>query len=145
MPRPLKPAYLRQRRNKKSTAAKLTIPDAAVDVPEIPNPDERAWHPLTLSWWRHVWESPMAGEYIPTDVDGLGRLALLIDTYYQAPKAVTLAEVRLQEARFGLSPLDRSRLSWEITKAEAAERKRVPRSRATDTPPRDPRKILRAV
>jgi hypothetical protein len=86
----------------------------------------------------------MASQYLPTDVDGLGRLAMMIDSYYLYPDSKVLGEVRLQEARFGLSPLDRSRLQWEIAKGEEAERKRKPKeepSRKTS----DPRQVLRAV
>lgn len=88
----------------------------------------------------------MAGQYLPTDVDGLGRLAILIDSYYSRPQALIMGEIRLQEARFGLSPLDRSRLQWEIAKAEDADRRRKPE--AVPEPSRkvsDPRKTLRAV
>jgi hypothetical protein len=37
------------------------------------------------------------------------------------------AEIRLQRQCFGLTPLDRRRLQWEIERAEAAERRDRPR------------------
>lgn len=114
------------------------------NVPEIPNPDERIWHPLTLVAWEHAWESPMASQWLDSDVDGLGRVALLWDAFYKAPSAKELSEIRLQEQRFGLSPLDRSRLQWEVSRAEEAEKKHqkpAPLQR-TGT---DPRAILMAV
>ncbi len=114
-------------------------------APEIPNPDARTWHPLTLSWWKNVWASPMASEYIPTDVDGLGRVAVLIDNYNKIPRGDLLAEIRLQEARFGLSPLDRSRLQWEIAKADEAEKRRKSPRKRNATKTVDPRSVLRAV
>jgi len=138
-----KPAQLRQRRNKKVTKATLT-PTIDGEIPELLNPDGREFHPLTEQWWEKVWSSPMASEYLETDVEGLGRLAILIDDFYNNPKAKTMQEIRLQEARFGLSPVDRSRLQWEIAKGEEAERKRKPKTTAPKSA-KDPRGVLGVV
>jgi hypothetical protein len=138
-----KPANLRQRTNRKSGSATISAPESP-DVPSIPNPDNREWHPLTLVTWEHAWASPMASQWLESDVDGLGRTALLWDAYYHKPQATLLAEIRLQESRFGLSPLDRSRLQWEVARADEAERKRPQQHemRRTGT---DPRALLSAV
>lgn len=152
MPGPApKPANLRQRRNKKAGAANLSLLDSGdkKKAPPLQNPDKRTFHRLTRAWWRRVWESPMAGEYLPTDIDGLARLAILVDNYYQDPtnkKAKEiLGEIRLQEARFGLSPVDRSRLQWEVARGEEAEQKRKPKQRNTPPHKADPRGILGVV
>lgn len=113
--------------------------------PALQNPDKRKFHRLTRAWWKRVWESPMAGEYLPTDVDGLARLAILVDNYYNEPGKELMAEIRLQEARFGLSPVDRSRLQWEVLKGEEAERKRRPPERQAPPHRADPRGILGVV
>lgn len=138
-----KPAHLRQRTNKKPGSATIT-PPTTVTVPDIPNPDARVWHPLTLQCWAHAWASPMASQWLETDVDALGRLAMLWDQYYEKPSSVLLAEIRLQEARFGLSPLDRSRLQWEVSRAEEAESKRPTPPKKTGTGG-DPRRVLSMV
>ena len=144
-----KPAHMRQNRTKKAGATNLSGPDQEqqerVKTPPLQNPDKRKFHRLTRAWWRRVWESPMAGEYLPTDIDGLARLAILVDNYYLNPGKELLAEIRLQEARFGLSPVDRSRLQWEIVKGEEAERKRRPPQRQQEASPIDPRGILGVV
>jgi hypothetical protein len=93
----------------------------------------------------------MAGEYLETDIDGLGRLALIVDDFHKAedPKARIdlMREIRLQEARFGLSPVDRSRLQWEIAKGDEASRRRQPQRPAESSQDSvgDPRQVLRAV
>jgi hypothetical protein len=147
-----KPASLRQRRNKKAGAATLVDPAQGtkkLKAPPLQNPDKRKFHRLTRAWWKRVWASPMAAEYLPTDIDGLARLALLVDNYYADPTGKkakeTLAEIRLQEARFGLSPVDRSRLQWEVQKGEEAERKRRPPPKAHDPSVVDPRRVLGVV
>lgn len=113
--------------------------------PELLNPDGRVFHPLTLSWWERVWSSPMAGEYLPTDVDGLARLAILVDEFYKRPDTEIMREIRLQEARFGLSPVDRSRLQWEVERGEQAERKRRREAARPEPHPADPRGVLGVV
>jgi hypothetical protein len=140
-----KPAHLRQRTNKKVGVAVLAVDGGlSAAVPDIPNPDGRVWHELTTSWWGRVWTSAMSGQYLPTDVDGLGRVAILVDEFYRKPNKDTLAEIRLQESRFGLSPLDRSRLQWEIQRGEEAEKKRTPPAPAVKSGG-DLRKMIRMV
>jgi hypothetical protein len=138
-----KPSNIRQRANRKSGASMIEAPDKPKIQP-IPNPDGRTWHPLTVTAWKHAWSSPMASQWLETDADALGRLALLWDDFHNRPSADALREIRLQSALFGLSPLDRSRLQWEVSRADEAERKQRPVvQRRTGTS--DPRDILRAV
>jgi len=120
---PPKPAHMRQRTNKKAGIALICAPDAP-RVPKIPNPDGRKWQRLTVQCWRRAWASPMSTQWLDTDIDALGRLALLWDEFYRNPTSVAMAEIRLQEQRFGLSPLDRTRLQWEVARTDEAERKR---------------------
>jgi hypothetical protein len=121
--------------------------EASVDamVPDIPNPDGRQWHALTLRDWAHACRSPMASQWIETDWDGIGRLAILWDEFYKRPNADTLKEIRLQNPAFGLTPLDRSRLQWEVGRGEEAERKRVTKASGAVKPGGDLRKVLRMV
>ena len=86
----------------------------------------------------------MAGQWLETDKDALGRLAMLWDDFYQRPHADALKEIRLQSALFGLSPLDRSRLQWEVSRGEEAERKR-PVQPSSAKPGSDLRKLLKMV
>lgn len=140
-----KPAHLRQRTNRKAGSSVLQLVANDKKAPTIPNPDGRDWHPLTVKAWTHAWASPMAPQWIETDTDALGRLALLWDEFYKAPDTKTMAEIRQQEARFGLSPLDRSRLQWEISRGDAAEKQQERRQmspRRTGTA--DPRAALMA-
>lgn len=60
----------------------------------------------------------MAAVYLDADVAGLARLARLVDreTCGEASASV-LAEIRQLEANFGLSPMARRRLEWEVEQA----------------------------
>jgi hypothetical protein len=139
----------RARRNKTSTNATLAA-DASIVAPELPAYD---WHEMTLSWWRDLWASPMAPEYDDSDRHGLFKLAMLQNDFWTAETAKerkeASAEIRLQEQRFGLSPIDRRRLQWEIEKSEAAveqgtKRRTTTKANATESKG-DPRAVLRAV
>ena len=132
----------RARQNRATTSARLTA-DHEVVAPELP---EREWHRLTMSWWADVWASPMAAEFDDSDKHGLFTLARLVDAFWTCDAPTTAvkiaAEIRQQGQRFGLSPIDRRRLQWEIEKAEAAEA-RKPKARPTGTT--DPRAHLQAL
>lgn len=140
-----KPAHLRQRRNKKVGASEIVAP-LDPNVPPLPNPDGRVWHPLTLEEWGKWWRSEMASKWLSTDVAGLAMLAVLYDNFYKEPGDIkALQEIRLQRQAFGLTPLDRSRLQWEVSRGEEAERKRQRPQPARRTGTADPRAILMAV
>jgi hypothetical protein len=143
-----KPSALRQRTNKKSGATVLTIGAAPTRaaVPELPNHDDRDWHPFTLREWARWWASPMAAQWLDSDLGGLAMLALLHDEFYKTGNVEIMKEIRLQRPCFGLTPLDRSRLQWEVVRADEAEQKvgqrhQAPARRASG----DPRTVLQMV
>lgn len=139
-----KPAHLRQRTNRKAGASLLTSPESP-DIPPIPNPDGRDWHPLTVVAWEHAWSSPMASQWLETDADGIGRLAMLWDWYYKTGSIEALKEIRLQSPSYGLTPLDRSRLQWEVNRGDEADRKLRQREQPARRVSGDPRALLSAV
>jgi hypothetical protein len=146
MPRIPKDPKLRQRRNRVSTAAKLLDDSPISAAPELPKrrPDQKKWHAWTLAWWKLVWESPMAAEYLESDVPGLVTLAMLKDNFVREPKPGLAAEIRMQEQRFGLSPIDRRRLQWEVERVQKAAGK----GKGDNLPPshpKDPRGLLHVV
>jgi len=114
MPGPApKRASERQRRNRTSTSATLeALPAAKAALPE------RDWHELTRAWWTTIWASPMADEWVDADVPGLVALAALIDAFWQKPDPKLHAEIRMASREFGLSPLSRRQLQWEIKRLE---------------------------
>lgn len=149
MPGPVpKPAASRARTNKVTGARTLTVARTARRrTPKLPQ--DRAWCDAARAWWKDVWASPMAPEYDPSDLHGLFQLAALVDDFWTADDARTRAalagEIRLQRQCFGLTPIDRRRLQWEIDRGDEAERKT--RARRAETGPRpvlgvDPRAAL---
>ena len=141
-PTPKEPA-LRQRRNKSTTRAKLSAElEPRKRAPSLPRRIGEDWHPMTKRWWKDIWHSPMASEYLKADEHALYRLAALVDKFWNNPNKELAAEIRLEQQAFGLTPLDRRRLEWSIEQAETAKS----RSRAKPTKRKkdqtDPRDVL---
>lgn len=143
MPRAPKDPKIRQRRNRSSTAATL-VDDGSARPDETPQlPANEVWHPMTLAWWADVWASPMANEYLRVDVHGLYRLAYLVNRFWLLGDPSLASEIRLTGQLFGLTPIDRRRLQWEVAKVEDRERERDPRP--PEKPVADPRALLSVV
>jgi len=141
-PAPKNPA-VRQRRNAQTTRA--VLPPEQSPRQRAPSlPKEVEWHPLTRRWWKDVWSSPMATEYVRADEHGLFRLAVLIDKFWIKPSIRLAAEIRLQQQAFGLTPLDRRRLEWSVEQAEQAKDRtdRQRREFGKVIEGDDPRKVL---
>lgn len=158
MPGPLpKPPGIRQRRNRVVTSASLPSAraNAKRKVPPLPKREAstEVWHERVIEWWKSVWTSPMAGEYLGPDMKGglylLAELHQRRWTEKDTKVLVALAsEIRQQEVRFGLSPIDRRRLQWEIDKGEEAEekvQKRRKLKKLEKVSTKDPRDVLRMV
>lgn len=80
------------------------------------------WRPMTLAWWETIWDSPMAKqEWIDGDVPGLMALAMIWDQFFATGDSRTHAEARMASKEFGLSPLSRRQLQWEVKRLEAAK------------------------
>lgn len=140
----------RARRNKTSSSATLSLVHN-VTAPDLPA--HVAWHEMTLAWWADIWKSPMAPEYDDSDRHGLFLLAVLVNDYWAAETLTVrqsmASEIRLQRQCFGLTPMDRRRLQWEIERTDEAQDKGAKRraSAPTEKPSAaaDPRAALRPV
>jgi len=86
----------------------------------------------------------MAPEYDTSDVHGLVLLAVLVDDFWRDGSRELAAEIRLQRQCYGLTPIDRRRLQWEIDRGEEAEEKRQTRRTAPAKARKDPRSSLGA-
>ncbi len=118
---PPKPPGQRRRRNKgpKSQTLRVNAANAANVSTKVPVlPDSELLLEETRAWWVTVWSSPMAAVYLEADVPVLARLAGLVDRVHRGESgARLLTEIRSLEDRFGLSPLARRRLQWEVERA----------------------------
>lgn len=148
MPGPTpKAPEMRQRRNRTSTAATLPSESGrrAPPLHKHSGAPECDWHPMTRAWWRDVWRSPMAAEFLKADVHGLYLLAELVDRFWLTGDTELAKEIRLQRQCFGLTPIDRRRLQWEVPQERKTRKsERTPPTSSASAGP-DPRAALRAI
>ena len=86
----------------------------------------------------------MAAEYLQADLHGLYILAELVDRFWVDPSPALATEIRLQRQCFGLTPIDRRRLQWEVERVEAATRRQGHgRAEPRGDTGEDPRRVLR--
>ena len=150
-PTPKRPD-MRQRRNRTTTASSLVDTNPLSEgVPELPKRRNEkgqfvGWRPEVREWWDDLWQSPMASEYVQADIHALLMLADLMDRYWREPTAALATEIRLQRQAFGLTPIDRRRLQWEVKRVEdSPTRNRRQETPTAEAPQREPAGDPRAV
>jgi hypothetical protein len=133
---------MRQGKRRTPGAAKLSPKPHGVEAPKLPvfkDPEGKTirWSPRTRAWWRAIWASPMAPEFLPSDTFALEMLARLEDEFDKAETPLLrlklAGEIRLQRQSFGLTPMDRRRLQWEVSRvAEKVEKREQKRASKAD-------------
>lgn len=153
----------RARGNKTSTRATL----AAVENPEIPEmPDpmqyvpspfpkgsdlysEPAWYPAVKEWWEAIWSSPMSSEFSEeSDKHGLYLGCALLQESINPMNKITermsaLTKFEGVVRNYGLNPMARRALQWEIDRGDSADKRTRARHMAERSPVKavdDPRK-----
>lgn len=84
--------------------------------PELPDnvlPGNADWHPLVRDWWEMVRTSPQSAAFMESDWFSLVDLALLKNVYWAKAGWAYAAEIRMREAKFGLTVKDRFDLRME--------------------------------
>jgi hypothetical protein len=79
----------------------------------------------------------MAAELLEADIHGLYVLADLVNRYWSKPSVQLAAEIRQQRQCFGLTPIDRRRLQWEVQRVDPDS------ARALKSPPAQPAESVR--
>ena len=139
----------RQRGKRSTTAA--TLP-ATVDHEVPPLPDTADWlttiessgagveWPVAVQeWWSTIWQSPMSAEFLDSDHPQLYLAAFYLA---QAVDPALKMSERLAAGRqhegliknFGLSPMARRSLQWEIEKVSEAQERAAHRGRPGEAP-----------
>ncbi len=126
-----KPAERRARRNKDPIIT--TIDFVATDPPYLPEVEGVDWHPMTVTWWETLRESPLAALMMRADWSFMIDTALLHTQYWSKGHWTLAAEIRLRTAKMGIMPEDRLRLRIQAVSADVADNKRRP----SDHPSKD--------
>jgi hypothetical protein len=141
-PPPKDPATRRNRRHVPGQTTLVPLRPGDVVRPRMPPcPSGGAWHPAAKAEWDLFWSSPMARQVQEADYGAFVRYLSLVDLLWRmmhggdAPLDVRAvvqlsAEIRRQGQAFGLSPLDRWRLKWQIETTQSSTERRAVRRRA---------------
>lgn len=100
----------------------------------------------TREWYETWATSPMATKFTGVDWNRLKRVAILADAFHRSPSQALAGELRLQEALFGGTPVDRLRARMRIAPPVDADGHAAPRrkssserrNRLTIVPPPEP-------
>jgi hypothetical protein len=98
---------------------------------------------MARQWWADVWSSPQCREYLRADLPALYRLVKLVDVFWKKGDLSVATEIRLLEREFGLTPLARRRLEWQVIQTEEALDKREIKRRNRAKVVGDPRDVLK--
>lgn len=90
-------------------------------TPPLPDVPDHEFSAETKAWWREIWKSPMATQWLETDRYSLGLLAVLLDRFQQDPKPSLAAEIRIRANQWGLTPEGRRSLRWIIDEPESPD------------------------
>lgn len=139
-----KPRNARARRNA-DVNPRIELVFEPGEPPELPttgideegNLTECKWSPLTLQWWEAWKTSPQATIFSQSDWNSLLSTAFVADMFFRTRKVTYAAELRMREAVFGATPMDRLRLrmAWNEDKekgfraSEAEEKRRQKEAR----------------
>lgn len=137
-----KNAAQRQRRNQSATKATLQVVEDP-DIPELPPAEhwlspmfdkandtwvDPEWRPHVVAWWESIWSSPMSSEYDDADIHGLYLACMYLQesTNPMLKAAERISYGKNYEAavrNYGLTPMSRRSLQWEIARSNEATEK----------------------
>lgn len=83
-------------------------------------PDGEAWHPQTLAWWDALRRWPLLKAQPDLAWSNLIATAMLHHRMWTDGNTKLAAEIRIREAKFGVTPEDQMRLKIKVTQAGAA-------------------------
>ncbi|AON97424.1 terminase small subunit [Rhodococcus phage ChewyVIII] len=131
------------RTNKTSTRATLSVIENP-DIPPMPpavdfvapagKGQQPRWNAAVTRWWNDIWSSPMSGEFQSSDIHGLylGCKQLheaLNPMNKPTDQASFMTKFEQTIRNFGLNPMARRALQWEIERGTEAETKTQERER----------------
>ena len=113
---PPKLSHQRRNRNPLRAGEWVLLPEGGRKGP-APSCAGYGLNRASQTWWRSIWRSPMATQWVDGDVPALLELAVLRERLLDGKISVA-SEVRLRSNEFGLSPAGRQSRRWMITEKD---------------------------
>ena len=93
-----------------------------------PDPDEYVaeWAPAVVDWWNDIWTSPMASEFVDSDIHGLYMACYYmhesLNPFYRLSDRLAASKMFEQTVKnYGLTPSARETLRWQVAQGTAAQ------------------------
>lgn len=85
----------------------------------------REWPDPVVRWWNDIWSSPMSNEFVSSDIHGLYLacfyMAQVLNPFLKMSDRISASKAYETAVRnFGLNPMSRRTLQWEIERSEEA-------------------------
>jgi len=103
-----KPPGARVRRNTNQSQWKTLATAKPAKAPAAPE----HWSALRKKWWRAIWRSPMAAQWIESDTFNLLDLGEIMELPKKS--AEHYGEIRQKLSHYGLTPASRKTLFWDV-------------------------------
>lgn len=87
---------------------------------------EIEWAGPVVDWWQDIWSSPMANEFVDSDIHGLYLACYYfhesLNPFYKASDRIAFAK-QFENAikNYGLTPSARESLRWQVAQGAAAQ------------------------
>lgn len=126
MPDPAKwipiPGQSGAKRNKEDQAI---VDYHGIEDPSVDNYTPE-WAPAVVDWWNDIWSSPMAKEFVDSDIHGLYLACYYlhesINPFYRLTDRLSAAKMFEQTVKnYGLTPSARETLRWQVAQGTAAQ------------------------
>lgn len=108
-----------------------TMKAAGIDPNEDEFPEEEMqpeWNPAVVEWWNDIWTSPMAKEFVDSDIHGLYMGCVFLHEslnpfYKLGDRNAAFKNFETIQKNYGLTPSARESLRWSIAQGTAAQKR----------------------
>lgn len=86
------------------------------------------WNPAVVKWWESIWTSPMASEFVDSDIHGLYMGCVFLHEslnpfYKLGDRTAAFGKFEGIQKAYGLTPSARESLRWTISQGQAAQKR----------------------
>lgn len=91
-------------------------------------PTEPEWNDAVVRWWESIWSSPMASEFVESDIHGLYLACMYLheslNPFHKPSDRNTFAKSwEAAVKNYGLTPSARETLRWQVAQGTSAQKR----------------------
>lgn len=126
------PHFVETPKEEEKAVIRMDTPDADIEAmwPDDPALDdiEVEWCGAVVKWWHDIWSSPMAGEFVHSDIHSLYLACYYLheslNAYYRPSDRLAFGkQFQATIKDFGLTPSARESLRWQVAQGTMAQQR----------------------